>query len=181
MKLWPLPRASWRGPHKAAANEIGIGRRSCIVKRHKEHLVEHATVDQDVSLTAAGTTAELTAILASCNERLLEFQIQATDIVFAEVAAVQAAWLKAVTAVVEMAPQESDREKAKRLVEVVDGWFQVVTQAQTALVGLIGRSVMTGGRSLADLAHGNLPVPAERRRLAVVINFPDRRRRAAAA
>lgn len=152
------------------------------MKRHKEHVVEHATVDQDVSLTAAGTTAELTAILASCNERLLEFQIEATEIVFAEVAAVQAAWLKAVTAVVEMAPQDSDRENAKRLVKVVDGWFHVVTEAQTALVGLIGRSVMmTGGRGLADLAHGDLPVPAERRRLAVVINFPDRRRRAAAA
>jgi hypothetical protein len=152
------------------------------VKRHKEHVVELATVNQDISLTAAGTTAELTAILTSCNERLLQFQVQAAEIVFAEVAAVQAAWLRAVTAVAEMMPQDSDRANTKRLIEVVDGWFHAVTEAQTALVGLIGRSAMTGSRGMTDFSQGIVPASSpERRRLAVVINFPDRRRTAAAA
>lgn len=150
------------------------------MKRHKEHAVETATVDQNVfSLQAAGLTAELTAILATCNERLLDLQKRAGDIVLEEAAAIQAAWLRAVTAMAEMAPQESDHANATRLVELVSGWFQIVTQAQTALIELIGKSALAERHAMADLAEQNRYAVAERRRLAVVINFPDRRRRAA--
>jgi hypothetical protein len=146
------------------------------VKRHKEHAAESATVNSGVSIHAAGLTGELTAILSSCNDRLLDLQKQATEIVFVEVAAVQAAWLRAVTAMVQMAPQESDRANTARLIEVVNDWFEVVTQAQTALVKLIGRSALAGEHGLSDHAHAGQSMPAERRRLALVINFPDRRR-----
>jgi hypothetical protein len=145
------------------------------VKRHKEHAAEAATVNADISMPAAGLTGELTAILASCNDRLLDLQKQATEIVFVEVAAVQAAWLKAVMAMAQMAPQESDRTTTARLIEVVNDWFEVVTQAQTALVKLIGKSALAGGQGMSDLALADQSMPPERRKLALVINFPDRR------
>ncbi len=148
------------------------------MKRHKEQAVEAATVNADISLPATGLTGELNAILASCNERLLDLQKQATEIVFVEVAAVQAAWLRAVMAMTQMAPQEPDRANTARLIEVVNDWFEVVTQAQTALVELIGRSALTGGQGMADFAPAAQSLPTERRKLAVVINFPDRRRAA---
>jgi hypothetical protein len=124
----------------------------------------------DIPLPAAGPGSELLVILTSCNERLQDLQRQATDIVFSEVAVVQSAWLRAVVAVAEAAPQKTDGDNVRRMVEVVNDWFQAVAQAQTAVINLLGKSV-------AAAEHSATP-PVDRRQKAVVINFPDRRRAA---
>jgi hypothetical protein len=143
--------------------------------RHNKRLADATIVGQDFTMPAAELAADLTAILASCNERLFDLQKQATEVAFAEAAAAQAAWLKAVTAMAGLMPQASDRANTMQMIEIVNAWLQVVAQTQTALIGLIGHVAMAGGReaTTAPLAH---PPPVERRRLAVVIDFPDRRR-----
>jgi len=148
------------------------------VKRHKESAAHAPSVEPGHKLPAAGLTGELTAILEACSQRLLELQEEAAAIVFSEAAAIQAAWLRAVTSLTEMLPQDADRANTARLIAIVNGWFRVMTQAQTAMVELIGKSATAGARLPATQAPASWPNSSERRRLAVVINFPDRRRAA---
>ena len=142
------------------------------MKKHKEVQAEAATVELHRKLPATGLTGELSAILDTCSRHLFKLQQQATEIVLSEAAAVQAGWLRAVTSMAELLPDEADRANTARLVAIVNDWFQVMTQAQAALVDLIGRSALAGDSPTQRVAF------AERRRLAVVINFPDRRRAA---
>jgi hypothetical protein len=142
------------------------------MSRHRKHAGQVVDISQ-IPLPAAGLGAELTALLSTCNERLFDLQRQATDIVFAEVAAIQGAWLRAVTAATDLAPHEADRANAARLLEVITDWFQAVTQTQTALVDLLGRSTK-GHAAPAHRPHTHA-VLVERRKMAIVINFPDRR------
>ena len=148
------------------------------MKRHKESATGAPSVDPRYRLAAAGLTGELSAILEACNQRMLELQQEATAIVFSEAAAIQSAWLRAVTSMAEMLPHEADRANTARLIAVVNGWFQVMTQAQTALVELIGKSATGSALHLEGRHAASWPDYAERRKLAVVINFPDRRRAA---
>jgi hypothetical protein len=146
-----------------------------ILRRHHKQPADNATVSPAVTMPTVELAAELAAILASCNEHLLDLHKQATEIAFAEAAAVQAAWLKTVSAVAELLPHASDRANMTRMIEIVDAWLQVVTQTQTALIGLIGHAAIADSQTSVTPASAR-PATIERRKLAVVIDFPDRRR-----
>jgi len=118
--------------------------------------------------------SELSAVLASCNERLLDLHRQASELAFAEASAVQAAWLNAATAITQLLPRQSDRANAMRSIEIVSAWLQVITQTQTALIGLMEQAALAGNR--APPGSPARTGMADRRKLAVVISFPDRRR-----
>lgn len=129
-----------------------------------------------LSLPTGSPGSELSAILESCNNHLREIQAQAADIVLAELATVQAAWLRAVTTTADLAPGEANREHASRLIEIVSAWFRTIAQTQSALLDLISRSALASqpvGTSYGQLDATPLP---DRRRQATIINFPDRRR-----
>jgi hypothetical protein len=146
-----------------------------MLKGHREQLADKAATERVVTMPTVELATELTAILASCNEHLFDLHKQAAEIAFAEAAAVQAGWLKAATAVAELMPHASDRANATRMFEIVDAWLEVVTQTQTALIGLIGQATIADGAMAATPASAPPPT-IERRKLAMVIDFPDRRR-----
>lgn len=136
------------------------------------------------AVAGTGTTpanefsAELIAIFASSNERLLELQKQAGELAVAEMVALQAGWLQTASAMAELRPRPPDLAKAMRGAEIATAWFRVATEAQIALIGLIGRAALSRGLAAATSEPGSgRPRMPERRKTAVVIDFPDRRRR----
>lgn len=120
---------------------------------------------------AALAGAELSAVFVACNERLIDLQKQAVDIAFAEAAAIQSAWVAAASVMFGLLPQPSDRANTARLVDIAGAWLRVVGQTQTAWLELVAGA--NAGAPAGTRERRSLP---ERRRMAVVINFPDRRR-----
>jgi hypothetical protein len=140
-------------------------------RQQQQQTIAATTAEVMHGAPATGMAAELAGILASSNARLLDLQREAADIAFAEAAAVQAAWLQAMTAMAELLPQASDRANTMRFIDITNAWLQVVTQAQMALIELVGQAARAEGRPTAS----DRPEMVERRKTAVVINFPDRR------
>lgn len=129
-----------------------------------------------LSLPTGSPGSELSTILESCNNRLRELQAQAADVVLAELATVQAAWLRAVTTTADLAPGEANREHAARLIQIVSAWFRTIAQTQSALIDLIGRSALVSTPVVAPRRPEASTPLSDRRRQATIINFPDRRR-----
>ena len=127
----------------------------------------------DIPLPTIETVAQLTTLLASSNERLIELQHEATNVTLTEISMRQTEMLKAMNRVADILPwPHLHHANAQRIIEVMRAWFEVVTETQAAMVELMGESFSPRRNNLSPRQAA---FPGERRNQSVVIDFPDRR------
>ena len=131
----------------------------------------------EIPLPTIETVAQVTTLLATSNERLIELQHEATNVALTEISLRQSEMITAISKVADILPgPHLHHANAQRVVEVMRAWFEVVTETQTELIALMGESFLSRAqrpeRSAAPAASIS---PADRRHMSVVIDFPDRR------
>ena len=131
----------------------------------------------DIPLPTIETVAQVTTLLATSNERLIELQHEATNVALTEISMRQSEMIKAMSKVADILPwPHLHHANAQRVVEVMRSWFEVVTETQAALLELMGESFLSRTpRTRRSATPAASVVATERRHLSLVIDFPDRR------
>lgn len=137
------------------ANEEYKKERICGSTRHLA--VEAAHGDRAPTMR---TVARITTLLSSLRERLLQLQSEVANVAIAEMGQRQAGSPGSDPAGSSLPPLGA--ENIERVSELTRSWFEIVASAQGEMRALTG---LTAGSTQG----------AERRRHAVVIDFPDRR------
>ena len=117
----------------------------------------------------------MNTLLASSCRRVLEFQHDVAGFAIAETSAYQGELMRAMSAVAQYSWPHIHQQDKPRIVEVTRAWFDLVSQTQAAMIQVLRDYAVDRGQRMPAVPTRDMGALFERRRKAVVINFPERR------
>ena len=139
----------------------------------------HQAADCQLSAIPLGpvmeTALKISTLFASSYARLVALQQEAASLVNAEISVYQVELLGAMGAAAQfpwLSMRQLDETSMPELTRV---WYELATQAQAAMLRVLRGSVLDRDRYLPLVPEKEVAASLDRRKTAVVINFPDRR------
>jgi hypothetical protein len=121
------------------------------------------------------TALRMHTLVASSYARLVALQQEAARLANAEISVYQVELLGAMGAAAQFPWLSMRQLNETSMAELTRAWYELATQAQTALLRVLRGSVLDRDRYLPLIPEREVAASLDRRKTAVVINFPDRR------
>lgn len=117
----------------------------------------------------------MNTLLASSYRRALEFQHDTASFAIAEISAYQSELMRAMGAAAQFSWPHNHQQDKPKIVEVTRAWFELFSQTQAAMIQVLRDYAVELGERVPAVPGQPMGALFDRRRKAVVIDFPERR------